>query len=120
MRTGIFVYANSVEYTLRPEISAVIKYNGPGSSTEIATKGGTVTLTKGIYRLVTDTPTELQVAGGTIGVGDIVAVVNNKDPWPDPPATFVKVFPEVTTEDLRAFLPAAFDGFDEPAQRVTG
>jgi hypothetical protein len=115
MRTGIFVYADSVDYMLRPEISAVIKYTGPGTSTEVATKGGMVTLTRGIYRLVTDYPTELQATPESSGACEIVAVVNNKDPWPDPPGSFTKVFPDVTTEHLRAFLPAGFDGFDAPA-----
>jgi hypothetical protein len=116
MRTGIFVYADTVDYTLRPEISAVIKYTGPGTSAEVPTKGGTVTLTRGIYRLVTDAPTELQPVPTAIaapdGDSDIVAVGNNKDPWPDVSTKFAKVFPDVTAEQLRAFLPAALDGFD--------
>jgi len=29
MRTGIFVYADTVEYLLKPEISSLVKYNGP-------------------------------------------------------------------------------------------
>lgn len=119
MRTGIFVYAETVNYTLRPEISAVIKYTGPGTSVEIPTKGGMVTLTRGIYRLVTDVATEIQPIPTAIaapdGDCDIVALTANKDPWPDVTTKFAKVFPDVTTEQLRAFLPAAFDGFDAPA-----
>ena len=58
-----------------------------------------------------------------------MALTANKDPWPDPPGSFTKVFPNVTAEQLRAFLPAALDGFDAPApaassdapaHRVTG
>lgn len=131
MRTGIFVYADTVNYMLRPEISAVIKYTGPGTSAEVPTKDGMVTLTRGIYRLVTDTPPELQpLPTAIVGPGgdcEIVAITSNKDPWPDVSSTFAKAFPDVTTEQLQAFLPAAFDGFDAPAasnavpaRRVTG
>lgn len=133
MRTGIFVYADTVNYMLRPEISAVIKYTGPGTSTEVPTKDGMVTLTRGIYRLVTDAPTELQpiptAIAGPGGDCEIVALASDKDPWPDVTSTFTKVFPDVTTEQLQAFLPPALDGFDTPtpaassdvpAQRVTG
>jgi hypothetical protein len=116
MRTGIFVYADTVEYLLRPEISSLVKYNGPGSSTVIATKGGgTIKLTKGIYRLITDKPTELLMVGENTGESDVVVVMNDKDIWPDSPAIFVKTFPDVTAADLQAFFPASFDAFDSQA-----
>jgi len=116
MRTGIFVYADTVEYLLSPEISSLVKYNGPGSSSVIATKGGgTIKLTKGIYKLITDKPTELRMAGESTGESDVVVVMNDKDIWPDSPVIFMKAFPDVTTEDLREFFPASFDAFDSQA-----
>lgn len=120
MRTGIFVYADTIDYVLSPEIPHVVKYTGPGSSTPIPTKGGTVTLTKGIYRLITDRPTEIRMADGISGDHEIVIITDNKDTWPDPPAALVTAFPEVSAADLQAFFPAAFGGFDSPAAPAAG
>lgn len=120
MRTGIFVYADTVDYQLSPDIVAVVKYTGPGTSTTIPTNGGAITLTKGIYRLVTDRPSEIRMAAGISGNHEIKVLMENKDPWPDPPAAFFTAFPEVSIADLQAFLPTALDGFDSPAPPASG
>jgi hypothetical protein len=118
MRTAIFVYADTIDYVLRPEISALIKYTGPGTSTVIPTKAGTITLTKGIYKLVTDQPSEIRPVGGLSENHGMMILPSNKDGYPDPPAAFFAAFPEVTTAELRAFLPAALDAFGSPASDV--
>jgi hypothetical protein len=117
MRTAIYVYADHVDFVLRSDISELHQFNGGAATTPVTTSNGTVTLPRGIYKLVTAKPTEIRMTDGVIGDSEIVVVVNDKDPWPDPPERLTKGFPAATTAALRGFLPQSLGAFDMPQRK---
>jgi hypothetical protein len=119
MRTAIYVYADHVDFVLRSDISDVHQFNGGAATTAMAITNGSVTLPRGIYKLVTAKPTEIRMIDGAIGDSEIVVVVNDKDPWPDPPERLTKGFPAATTTALRSFLPQSLGAFDMPQRKIS-
>jgi hypothetical protein len=111
MRTGIYVYADSVDFVLRSDIGLLHHFDGVAATSAIAISNGSITLARGIYKLISTKPTEIRMIDGTVGDSDIVMVVNDKDQWPDPPERLTKSFPGVTTTVLRDFLPASQGAF---------
>jgi hypothetical protein len=122
MRTAIYVYAPNPQCSIELVVSndaVVTRYATPTTETPIDKDGGTCVLSPGIYKVVSGDPPQVRrISGVSVGY-DVVAVTNDKDPWPDPPARFLAAFSDVSVDVLRNFLPPAADAFggsaDKPA-----
>jgi hypothetical protein len=114
MRTAIYVYvpdpqtSAEFEFELSPD-AVVYRYEGPNSESAVLGNAGKWNLAKGIYRVTSQGP--LVIKPSQPVDFDVVAVVNDKDPWPDPPARFQATFTSVTAAILRDFLPQGKAGF---------
>jgi hypothetical protein len=104
MRTAIYVYADDLNFQLRGDIDHVIKYALP-TSTLVKTSQGSVTLSKGTYKIVLDKPSEIRLVDGTPGDVDIIVIANDKRPWPDPPQKLVAM--GVSKAALESFMTVA-------------
>jgi hypothetical protein len=119
MRTGIYVYADRVDFLLRSDIAELHQFNGGAAASPVATSNGAVTLLRGVYKLVTARPAEIRMIDGAVGDSEIVIVVNDKDPWPDPPERLTKAFPAATTDALRDFLPESLAAFGTAQRKIS-
>jgi hypothetical protein len=112
MRTAIYVYdpdsVSPVEFGLSSD-AVIYRYEGPNSESPVVNDNGRCKLTRGIYKVMSTGP--LQISPDRSINYDLVAVVNDKDPWPDPPARFQETFASVSLTILREFLPAGKGGF---------
>jgi hypothetical protein len=122
MRTAIYVYASDptspIEFSISSD-AVLCKYETPTSETKVVNDNGRCTLTRGIYRVTCRTPPRVALAPGAVADYEIVNVVDDKDPWPDPPARFQATFSDVSLEVLRNFLPSASSAFGTSANDKT-
>jgi hypothetical protein len=112
MRTAIYVYGPSstsqVGFAMSAD-AAVLRYVDAASETKADYQEARWMLSPGIYKVTSEGP--VTVTPDQPVDYDIVAVVNDKDPWPDPPARFVATFSGVGVSELRAFLNTGMGGF---------
>lgn len=118
MRTAIYVYARDPESQMQFALSSdavISKYVNPTTESMVENDNGRCVLTAGIYKVVSGTPPSIQLLPGNLADYDVVAVTDDKDPWPDPPAMFRAMFSDVSLAILRAFLPNATAAFGAAA-----
>jgi hypothetical protein len=97
MRTAIYVYSTSATFTIDQGVTVC-----PNVGNIISQSGSQYTLAKGVYKTAS-----VGLESATTSDYDIVAVVGDKDPWPDPPPRFWKAFPNMTSQQLSDFLPSS-------------
>jgi hypothetical protein len=120
MRTAIYVYATSAsatEFSLNAD-AVITKFEGPTGESKVENDNGRCMLSPGIYKVVGDLPV-IRLPPGSIAEFDVVAISNDKDPWPDPPPKFQSTFSDVSLDVLRGFLPMASGAFGEFANDLT-
>jgi hypothetical protein len=97
MRTAIYVYSTSATFTIDQGVTV-----SPNAGNIISQSGSQYTLAKGVYKTAS-----VGLESASTSDYDIVAVVGDKDPWPDPPPRFWKAFPNMTSQQLSDFLPSS-------------
>jgi hypothetical protein len=118
MRTAIYVYSSNPSAKIEFSVSAdavVTRYETPTTETKVVNDNGKCVLTGGIYKVVCSAPPRIQLLPGNLVDYDVVAVTDDKDPWPDPPARFQTMFSDVSTAVLQAFLPVGSSAFGASA-----
>ncbi len=114
-RIGVYVYSLTT-INVSGEAKAIRYVPGGEPRIEVGVSGE-IQLSQGIYRLDPLNPnTTLQVTGGA--GADIVTVLNEKDPWPDPKAQvqtnrFEGSFPNVSLQELQGFFPVVERGVEK-------
>jgi hypothetical protein len=114
MRTAIYVYSSNPAARIEFSVSAdavVSRYETPTTESRVVNDNGRCVLSAGIYKVVCAAPPSIHLVPGNLCDYDVVAVSDDKDPWPDPPARFQTMFGEVSTTVLRAFLPVGSGAF---------
>ena len=97
MRTAIYVYSTTATFTIDQGVTVC-----PSAGSVVSQNGSQYTLAKGVYKTAS-----AGLQSTSTSDYDIVAVVPDKDPWPDPPPRFWKAFPNMTPQQLTDFLPAS-------------
>jgi hypothetical protein len=97
MRTAIYVYSATANFTIDQGVAV-----HPNAGSVVSQSGSQFTLAKGIYKTAS-----AGLESTSTSDYDIVAVIGDKDPWPDPPPRFWKAFPNITSQQLSDFLPSS-------------
>ena len=97
--------------------AVITKFESPSTESLVVNDNGRCMLSPGIYKVLGDLPV-IRLPAGSIAEFDVVAIGNDKDPWPDPPAKFQSTFSNVSLEILRGFFPNA-SAFSEIANDPT-
>jgi hypothetical protein len=103
MRTAIYVYSTtsfSVDHPIKSHSRAQTKLDGK-------TTISNVTLQPGIYKIHTRGHVAPQITPSSGSTFAVLMVINDKDPFPDPPAQAVATFTTVTSSDHREFFAEA-------------
>jgi hypothetical protein len=97
MRTGIYVYSSTTLTVQSTESVVLTSFTNQEIALDNDSKAN---VGPGIYKVVTNSG--ITVSGGGVDVV-VVAIPNNKDPWPDPPLAALTAF-NTTTGAVRSFF----------------
>jgi hypothetical protein len=95
MRTGIYVYSSTTLTVQSTESVVLTSFTNQEIELDADSKAN---VAPGIYKAVTSAA--ISISGSGI---DVVAVPNNKDPWPDPPLQALTAF-NTTTGAVGSFF----------------
>ena len=101
MRTGIYVYADSIISIETSEDNLQLEPMTAGSPVALA-RSNRIAIGPGVFRVIS-----MQTVEVTPDAGDDVEIIalGDKDKWPDPPPALTAMFSGVTTDSLGAFFP---------------
>jgi hypothetical protein len=105
MRIAIYVYSATATFTIDQGVVVC-----PTAGSVVSQNGSLFTLAKGIYKTAS-----VGLQSSSTSDYDIVAVVGDKDPWPDPPPRFWNAFPNMTAQQLSDLLPSSLGAQSAPS-----